>query len=140
MEPDLARRLMAFYIVWSLSMLAFAFWLVRTRSGATAADLGFVRKKLAADVRLGLLAFATVTAPILLLQYVLTRFVLPENHVAADPIPLFLLALMLAVVYYRTHRIVPAIVTHMAFNATGLLLFWLQVRAEAAGAPTSMLW
>jgi membrane protease YdiL (CAAX protease family) len=44
--------------------------------------------------------------------------------VAPDPVALFILALVLGTLYYRTHRIVPSIVTHAAFNATTLLLLW----------------
>jgi membrane protease YdiL (CAAX protease family) len=127
LEPEDLREGMVSQVVWSLLTLSFAVWLLRTRAGATAADLGFVPGKLLADVRLGLLACAAVTAPILALQYVLMRFVFSGQSVATDPIPLFFLALTLGAVYYRTHRIVPAMVTHMAFNATAMVLAWFQL-------------
>jgi membrane protease YdiL (CAAX protease family) len=44
--------------------------------------------------------------------------------VAPDPVPLFFFALVLGTIYYRTHRILPTIVTHAAFNATTLLVLW----------------
>jgi membrane protease YdiL (CAAX protease family) len=124
-EPDVLKQLIVFQAVWGVLTLVFMLWAVRRLSGASLADLGFVRERFFADVRLGLLACAAVFAPIMLLQYVTTLFVVPED-VAADPIPLFLLALLLGTVYYRTHRIVPAIVIHMAFNGTSLALAWLQ--------------
>ena len=43
---------------------------------------------------------------------------------ALDPIPLFFLALVLGVLYHRTHRIAPSLVLHMAFNATSVVLFF----------------
>jgi len=43
---------------------------------------------------------------------------------APDPIPLFLLALVFGVLYHRTHRIVPSLVLHMAFNATSIILIF----------------
>ncbi|MEN1678553.1 MAG: CPBP family intramembrane glutamic endopeptidase [Planctomycetota bacterium] len=46
-------------------------------------------------------------------------------HTNQGPVqlPLFLLAIMLGWVYHRTHRIVPCVVAHMAFNTASLLLF-----------------
>jgi membrane protease YdiL (CAAX protease family) len=102
----------------------FALALVRIRVGATAADLGFSRARFWSDVRLGLLAFLAVAAPVYLLQFVLTA-VLPD-WLAPDPITMLLFAFVLGVLYYRTHRIVPSIALHMALNATSLAaLAWL---------------
>ena len=50
------------------------------------------------------------------------------------------LALVLGALYYRTHRIVPAIVLHMAFNATNLFILWLEVRSEAPARVAVGLW
>lgn len=41
-----------------------------------------------------------------------------------EPIPLFLLALSLGYVYFRTHRIVPSIVAHAIFNSFAMLQLW----------------
>jgi membrane protease YdiL (CAAX protease family) len=49
-----------------------------------------------------------------------------------EPVPLFLLALILGYVYQRTHRIVPCMVTHALFNGTSLVALW---RVMSAGAP-----
>lgn len=127
-EPGDLRQALAFQATWSLMFLAFAVCLLRARSGASAADLGIVPGKLLADVRLGLFTFAAVTAPVLALQVVLRQFVLPDDF-AADPIPLFFLALALGATYYRTHRIVPAITTHVAFNATAMVSAWIELAA-----------
>jgi len=93
---------------------------VRFAAGATLGDLGIVPGRLWADIQLGMLAFLAITVPVYVLLF-MVRSLLPENT-AADPIPLFLLAAVLGGLYYRTHRIVPAIVLHMAFNATGVSL------------------
>lgn len=124
--PEELKLLMLFQAVWSLLVLSMGIWLLRTLSGATAADFGWEPRKLLADVRLGLLAFAAVAAPVILLQYAMTKYLLPGD-VAADPIPLFFFALVLGTLYYRTHRIMPAIVTHMALNVTSLSLAWLSI-------------
>ena len=42
-----------------------------------------------------------------------------------DPIPLFLLALVLGFLYQRTHRVLPGIVLHMCLNGTSMLMFWM---------------
>jgi membrane protease YdiL (CAAX protease family) len=41
-----------------------------------------------------------------------------------EPIPLFLLALGLGYVYFRTHRIVPSIIAHAIFNSFAMLQLW----------------
>jgi len=102
--------------------LAFALVWVRARAGATVRDLGWAPEHLGSDVRTGLLVFAAVAVPIYAIQIIVWSL-LPEG-VAPDPVPLFFFALALGIVYYRTHRIVPAIVLHMALNATSLMI-WL---------------
>jgi membrane protease YdiL (CAAX protease family) len=123
-QPPVNLRLITFSLavqaIASLLTLGFAVSLLRFRTGATLRDLGVVPEKLAADVKLGLLAFLAVTPPVLLV-HIAVRTLLPQNLVA-DPIPIFFLALALGVLYFRTHRIVPAIVLHMAFNATGVVM------------------
>jgi len=127
-EPEdagvLARK-MAVGLVASLLALAFGVCWLRIRSRATLSDLGFDPHRLPADIRLGLLAFLAIAAPIYLLQW-LCSAVLPADA-APDPIPLFFFALALGTLYYRTHRIVPAIVLHMALNATALALLLLMI-------------
>ncbi|MEM6330660.1 MAG: CPBP family intramembrane glutamic endopeptidase [Planctomycetota bacterium] len=49
------------------------------------------------------------------------------------PVALFFFGLVLGYVYQRTHRIVPCVVAHMAFNALSLSLHWLTIIAPAAG-------
>jgi membrane protease YdiL (CAAX protease family) len=44
-----------------------------------------------------------------------------------EPIPLFLLALVLGYLYQRTHRIVPSIVTHALFNLFTMIVLWRMV-------------
>jgi hypothetical protein len=115
----------------NLLTVGFALALVHVRVGATAADLGFSRARFWPDVRLGLLAFVAVAAPVYLLQFVLSA-VLP-GRLAADPITMVFFALALGLLYHRTHRIVPSIALHMALNATSLAaLVWLLHGASAA--------
>jgi len=109
--------------VGRLLTMAFAVWLLRFRVGATAEDLGWIPRKFAADVKLGLVAFAGLAAPVYAAQITLT-LLLPE-YLAPDPFVLFFFSLALGTLYYRTHRLVPAIVLHMALNVTSLLLLWL---------------
>jgi hypothetical protein len=99
-------------------------WL-RLGVGATAADFGIDLRKWKSDVKLGLIGFLAVTPPVYAVMAAL-QLVVPKD-IVADPVPIFLLALALGTLYYRTHRIVPSIVLHTAFNAVGVLL--------ALGAP-----
>jgi len=82
------------------------------------ANFGIVPRKLAGDVRIGLLAFLAVTPPIYAVLFVVSK-ILPKDAVA-DPIPLLFLGLALGVLYCRTHRIVPSIVLHAAFNTVAV--------------------
>jgi membrane protease YdiL (CAAX protease family) len=132
LEADRLVELMIVQAVWSLTAFALVLGILRIGSGASAADLGFVPRKLPIDVGLGLLVFLAVAAPVIFLQDLMTKLV-PEGGVAPDPVPLFVLALALGIVYYRTHRIVPAIVIHAALNATSLGLAWLYFQAGPAG-------
>lgn len=122
LQPRVDLRLILFGItaqaILSLLTLGFAAALLRFRTGATLVDLGVVRGKVASDLKLGLLAFLAVTPPVLLVN-IAVKVLLPKD-VVADPIPIFFLALALGILYCRTHRIVPSIVLHMAFNATGV--------------------
>jgi membrane protease YdiL (CAAX protease family) len=105
--------------VTSLTIVALLVCWLKYAAGATLADFGIVPSKLAGDVRLGLLAFLAVTPPIYAIFFAANRL-LPEDSVA-DPIPMLFFGLVLGVLYFRTHRIVPSIVTHAAFNAVGVL-------------------
>jgi len=44
-----------------------------------------------------------------------------------DPIPLFVLALVLGYLYQRTHRLWASIFVHCLLNGTSMLLLWLQI-------------
>jgi membrane protease YdiL (CAAX protease family) len=45
-----------------------------------------------------------------------------------DPVPLFVLALMLGYLYQKTHRIWPSLVVHACLNAWSLSVLWLSLR------------
>jgi membrane protease YdiL (CAAX protease family) len=53
-----------------------------------------------------------------------TLFALAHFGNGPDPIPLFLLALVLGYTYQRTHRIVPCMVAHALFNSLTLIALW----------------
>jgi len=103
--------------------MGFAVWMLRIRAGARTVDFGWSRKYFLSDVILGLAAFAGLAGPIYGIQ-MLCVWMLPK-YFAPDPVALFFLALALGTLYYRTHRIVPAIVLHMALNAASLAMAWM---------------
>lgn len=94
--------------------------------GAKAADFGFFRPNVSKDVAPGLLAYLVVVGPIYAVMILTKIFLLlfGADQIAPDPAPLFLLSLVLGLLYFRTHRLLPCLVLHMAFNATGLAIFW----------------
>ncbi len=113
--------LLACQAVGNLLTLAVGLFVLRAGCRATAADLGFSREHLGRDLWLGLVACLAVTGPVYVMNIAARAAV--GKEVAADPVPLFFLSLVLGILYLRTHRIVPAIVLHAAFNGSGLLLF-----------------
>jgi membrane protease YdiL (CAAX protease family) len=115
--------------VGNLATMAFAVVLLRLSVGATAADLGWMPQRLWADLRLGVLTFAAVGPPIyaaqLLLPLSLPAYL--RGVLAPDPPVLFVFALVLGMLYRRTHRIAPPLVLHFCLNATSLLVLWVAV-------------
>lgn len=131
-EPKIDAECLVFLLsaqsVASLMTLLCGAVLLCAGCGATLSDVGIVPRRLRGDAALGLLVCMAVTGPVYLAFYVVQR-VLPGS-VAADPIPLVLLAIILGSLYYRTHRVVPSIVLHAAFNATGLTMVLLAPAAH----------
>jgi membrane protease YdiL (CAAX protease family) len=130
-EADLPTNvdpLLAQFVLGGLAeMLAVAFAVayLRSRRGATAADLGWVTGKLPRDLALGLAAIVC-SMPLLIFVQAAAGIVLKKvgADVAADPITLFFFALVTGVLYFRTHRIVPSVAMHVAFNAIMLAAAW----------------
>lgn len=122
-RPEVIRDYLSGAALAQLVTLLAGTAVLRYGAGATAADLGLRRATLRADVRLGLASFLALAPVLYGLQMALT-LLLPKR-IAADPISLVPFALVVGWLYLRTHRIVPSIVTHMALNATSLLLLWL---------------
>ncbi len=60
---------------------------------------------------------------------VLSSLVFAAAHFGhgADPLPLFLFALVLGYLYHQTHRLWPSLVLHMALNALSISVVWLTV-------------
>ncbi len=106
-----------------LLVLSLAIAVLRFAVGAAGADFGWQPEELRSDARLGLLALLATAPPVLAVHVALTGLV-DWNGIgyAPDPIPLFLLALVLGTLYRRTHRLAPSLVLHAAFNATSIVL------------------
>ena len=75
---DIAAAMLATSLA-NLSTAGLAIFWVRRRAGASWADLGFRFDRAVGDLRLGLLAFAAVSAPVYLLQSLLSQLV-KEQH------------------------------------------------------------
>ncbi len=112
MVLDGAARLLA---------VALAVTYLRSHRGATAADLGWVPEKLPRDLALGLAAIVCCMPLLTSVQAGVGIFL---TRVAADPVTLFFFAVVAGVLYFRTHRIVPSIAMHAAFNAMMLTAAW----------------
>jgi membrane protease YdiL (CAAX protease family) len=86
--------------------------------GARWDDLGVVWRRVPGDVLLGALTFLAIGPPVLLVKLALWDFGVPGG--VADPVALLLFAAGLGWLYYRTHRIVPAIAMHAILNGFSL--------------------
>jgi membrane protease YdiL (CAAX protease family) len=105
-----------------VSLIFFIVW-TRYRVGATAIDFGWAPRRILPDLRLGLIAFLAVAAPIYGMQTVLSAW-LPRS-IAPDPVAIFFFAIALGILYYRTHRAAPSIALHMALNASSLAMYFI---------------
>lgn len=119
-DPSLLVTLLAAYSLGCALTVAVMFVWLRLAVGATITDLGIVPGHFREDVKLGAMAFVAWLVPVYIVSALAKSF-LPEN-VVADPVPLFVLALVLGGLYYRTHRIVPSIVLHTGINAAGVFM------------------
>ncbi len=125
LSPQYLTGLFLGQMTSDLLLLGLAIVVLRLAVRATAADLGWRPEKLRADATLGILALYAATPPVLAIQFAMTVLVtLTRINYAPDPIPLFLLALVLGYLYHRTHRIAPSLVLHCTFNATSIVLYF----------------
>ena len=127
LNPDYLLCLIGASAVYNLLFLAAALVVLRGACGATWRDLGASCSwpELRRDVIQGLVAFVAVFGPVYIVQGV-AKTRLPAT-IAADPAGIFALALALGVLYFRTHRLLPSLVLHMAFNAASMTLLLLSV-------------
>jgi len=91
--------------------------------GATAADFGWSASHSFADAVTGVVTFGAISVPLFAIM-ILLNWALPNNP-WNDPAALFPLAVILGILYYRTHRIMPVIALHMSLNLTSLTVAWL---------------
>jgi membrane protease YdiL (CAAX protease family) len=126
-SPEVERNILIFNLGMTgliyIFTLAFAFCWLRWQTGATAKDFGWDAKRFWGDIVTGMTAFLAVALPIYALHIDLAYYILPQKY-APDPISLFFFALVLGLLYYRTHRIVPSIVVHALLNASSLAMAW----------------
>jgi membrane protease YdiL (CAAX protease family) len=126
-SPALSSRFLLAAVIGSavanLVVLFLAILLLRRTTGATWEDLGFNAHRLARDVRTGLIAFVAA-APLVYAAQTAALLLLPRR-IAPDPVGLFVFAVALGFLYFRTHRAAPSIVVHMALNGTTLVLLLL---------------
>lgn len=107
----------------NLATLAAAVILLRGLGSANWRDLGLDFRRVGLDLSLGALGVIAILGPAYAIQLGLQ--VLLPSRIATDPIPLFLLALALGYIYYRTHRLLPIFVLHALFNGFALVSLWM---------------
>jgi membrane protease YdiL (CAAX protease family) len=83
LEPEQVGPVQLSYMAAVVATLVFALALVRLRVGATAADLGFMPRRVLYDVALGATGFLALAAPVYALQATLVYF-FPIQHPLID--------------------------------------------------------
>ncbi|MDO4574519.1 MAG: CPBP family glutamic-type intramembrane protease [Planctomycetia bacterium] len=111
--------------VANVFILGVALNLLQKTRHATWKDLGLDISHLGSDIRLGTLTFGMVALPTYVLQYLGSRIVPPT--IAPDPIALLPISLAFGVLYWRTRRLWPSVVTHMLLNGVSILMMFLSV-------------
>jgi membrane protease YdiL (CAAX protease family) len=88
----------------------------------------------AGDVLPVLLPHATPRAPVVWQPIVVSSGVFALLHAGhgPDPIPLFVLALVLGYLYQRTHRIWASVALHFSLNLCSLLMLWAKISMQPA--------
>lgn len=122
--PQAVEELIRLFTIDSLTkalVVAGAIVYLKGFRGATWTDLGLRFDTFRKDVQLAVSAFLAVVVPIYIIQEGLGRL-LPNT--VPDPVPLFFFALALGYLYFRTHRLMPAILLHLIFNATAICMFF----------------
>ncbi len=103
-------------------LLAVSFVVLRVFCRATWRDIGMDFRHWRKDILLGCLAYAVVALPTGLMMLLATAVDFNNRFgVVADPIALVPLALVLGLLYWRTHRILPCFTAHALFNAQAVL-------------------
>ncbi len=123
-DPGPVEHLVRLFMIDSVTkvlLVVGAIAYLKTLRGATWRDLGLRLDTFWNDLGLALAAFLAVIVPIYAIQERLGRL-LPDT--VPDPVPLFFFALALGYLYFRTRRLMPAILLHLIFNATALGMFF----------------
>lgn len=119
-DPRYLRAVLLVSGLTNLTGLALGVCVLRIGVRATWADLGWNAAESWADVRRGLVTFLAVAAPAYLIQFA-AKFVCGDRF-SPDPAGLFLFALAMGWLYFRTHRILPSLVLHALLNGSSLAL------------------
>ena len=108
----------------SISVLLFGIWLLHGKLGLSFREIGLDLSHWKSDFCLGILAFAAFALPSYLLQGLVSPLL--SEYCASDFIALFPISLIFGILYWRTRRLLPSIVTHCLFNGFSLFqLFWM---------------
>ncbi|MBI3466534.1 MAG: CPBP family intramembrane metalloprotease [Planctomycetes bacterium] len=123
LQPNELLALLTISTVTNLATVVAAVLFLRGLGSATWRDMGIDFRRVGLDFALAVLGVFAVLGP----AYAVLLSVRPlmPAGIAPDPVPLFLLALALGYIYYRTHRLLPIFVLHALFNGFAVLSLWL---------------
>lgn len=124
---ELVRRILVASLGGLAAVLSGVLHLVVVRRAGWR-DFGIDPAKIGGDFRAGLVVFLFILPPLMMLQQGLISVkesISLKPGWTTDPIPLFLFALALGLLFYRTRRLTASLVLHAALNGTMVLLLFL---------------
>lgn len=125
---DFLNGMIAYLIAYPTFLFLLTVYLLVLRR-ANWADLGIDFQKIPKDFLVAFLTIFCLFPPVYALNIGLNgMFLNLPLRFALDPIPLFFLAVGLGFLYYRTHRILPCILVHCAFNLIAFVTACLVVK------------
>jgi membrane protease YdiL (CAAX protease family) len=125
LQSDFLLAVIGWGVLANLAVLVIAAWVLRRGCGATWNDFGIVPGTFWRDFAVGLIAFVAA-APLVYIAQLAAMLLLP-HWLAPDPVGLFVFAVALGYIYFRTHRLGSSLAMHMALNGTSLVV-WLVAR------------
>lgn len=123
-DPNVLACAMLGGLVANLLTFAAGLLWLRKMAHATAQDLGWSAATWRRDLALGFGGFFAAVIVITASEKFVQSLLPPE--IAPDPILLIPFALVVGILYWRTHRLLPSITAHVCLNSLAVISSWFE--------------